>query len=821
MIDDLLQDLKLSFRRLIRDRGFTLTALLTLGVCLGAATAIFTVLNAVLLRPLPFTDSERVVSIYNSYPGAGVERGDNSVPNYFDRQAALPAVGRLAMYRSRGVTLGGEASVERVPAYTVTTTFFELIGTPPQRGRWLRAEDGEVGSERKVVLSHALWQRLFAGRDSAIGQDLRINGVPFTVIGVMPRDFHFVDADTQLWIPAAFTAADRGDDRRHSNSWSMIGRLAPGATLEQVQEQLDAVNARLLEQFPTMKQALIDVGYRSVVAPLRDELVREVKPALYLLWGGVLCVLLIGSINLTNLSLVRANARSKEFGTRRSLGATRGRILRQGVTETLLLTVTGGALALLLARFALAAMASFGLTELPRGAEIRLDATVLLLLTAASGALGLIIGGAPLVGMLRMNLGRVLREEGRGGTSGRAARRARRALVTAQVAFAFTLLVVAGVLAASFREILRVEPGFEPRGVLTARVSLPAARYTDEASLARFAERLLEASRRSPGVQAAGVTTSIPFGNDYSDSVILPEGYRQVPGEALISPNQLAVSDGYLETLRARLIAGRFFGAGDSATTLRVAIVDQRLAARFWPDQDPIGRRMYLLDDPKDLMPGPDTVFVTVVGVVGDMKLRGPVDNDGRVGSYFFPFAQAPERSFGVALRTDGAPEALLGDLRRHVAALDGELPVFDARPLDQRKDAALLGRRVPMLLALAFAGVALFLAGVGVYGVLAVQVGQRTREIGIRMALGGTAESIARLIVGDSLRMMAFGLGLGFLVVAAVSRSLRGLLYEVGPMDLRVVAAVAVTLVAVALIAALGPARRARSVDPAKALSE
>ncbi len=265
----------------------------------------------------------------------------------------------------------------------------------------------------------------------------------------------------------------------------------------------------------------------------------------------------------------------------------------------------------------------------------------------------------------------------------------------------------------------------------------------------------------------------------------------------------------------------RFFGAGDSATALRVAIVDQRLAARFWPDQDPIGRRMYLLDDPKDLMPGPDTVFVTVVGVVGDMKLRGPVDNDGRVGSYFFPFAQAPERSFGIALRTDGAPETLLGDLRRQVAALDGELPVFDARPLHERKDAALLGRRVPMLLALAFAGVALFLAGVGVYGVLAVQVGQRTREIGIRMALGGTAESIARLIVGDSLKMMAFGLGLGFLGVAAVSRSLRGLLYEVGPMDLRVVAAVAVTLVAVALVAALGPARRARRVDPAKALSE
>jgi predicted permease len=821
MFDTLRQDLRIGFRRLLRDRGFTATATLTLAVCLGATTALFAILNTLLLKPLPFPDSDRVLAIYNSYPGAGVERGDNSVPNFYDRQAALTALADLAMYRNRGVTLGAEGSVERVPAFSVTSSFFDLLGVRPQRGRTFEAADGEVGNERKVVLSHALWQRLFAGRDAAVGEELRINGVSYTVIGVMPRDFHFVRADAALWIPAAFAPAERGDDRRHSNSWLMIGRLKPEATVGQVQEQLNALNARLLEQFPTMKQALIDVGYRTLVTPLRDDLVRSVRPALYLLWGGVLCVLAIGVINLTNLALVRAQARAKEVGTRRSLGATPGRIVGQAITETLLLTLVGGALALLLAHLALAGLQGFGLGDLPRGAEIGIDARVVGALLAATALLGLAIGGAPLLGLARMNLARALREESRGGTSSRAARRARGALATAQVAFAFTLLVVAGVLAVSFREVLRVEPGFETRGVLTARVSLPAARYTDEPAMAAFAERLLEASRRSPGVSAAGVTTSIPFGSDYSDSVILPEGYRQVPGESLVSPNQLAVSEGTLEALRARLVSGRFFRVSDTAQAPRVVIVDQRLAKRFWPDQDAVGRRMYLLDDPQNLMPGPNTVFVTVVGVVGDMKLRGLVDDDGRVGSYFFPFAQAPERSFGVVLRTDAEPTALLADLRRQVTSLDPELPVFDARPLDERKDGVLLGRRVPMLLALAFAAVALFLAGLGVYGVLAVQVGQRTREIGIRMALGGTAGSISKMVVGESLKMMAAGLILGFAGVAAVSKALRGLLYEVGPMDLRVLAGVGALLGAIALLAAWGPARRARTVDPARALAD
>ena len=818
---NVLQDLQFGNRLLWKDKGFTLTTLLTLAVCIGANAAIFSVVHSVLLRPLPFPESDRVVLAYNSYPRAGVIRGASGVPDYYDRLRDVTAFEQIALYRDRGMTLGGEGSASRIEATAVTPSFFPLLRARALRGRVFRPEEGEIGGEHKVILSYASWQRLFAGSDTAVGKDLRINGVPYAIVGVMPADFLFLRAGTQLWVPLAFTAKEKADESRHSNNWSMIGRLRPGATIQQAQQQIDALNARNLERFPAMRQALIDVGFHTVAVPLQEDLVRTLRPVLYLLWGGVVCVLLIGCVNIANLALVRSSGRIKELATRQSLGASHLRIARQLLIESTLLTVAGGVGGVLLGRWLLGFLSLLDLDDLPRGSEIHMDAVVVAAMLGLAVLIGLVVGIVPVVTLLRANLNALLRDEGRGGTSGQGARRGRRALVTAQFAFAFILLVCAGLLAVSFRQVLAVHPGFEPDGVLTAMISLPATRYKTDTELQAFAARALEATRRLPGVQSAGITSSIPFGGNYSDSVIFPEGYViGKGGESAISPSQLAVSDGYMETMRTRLLRGRLFDAGDTAQAPKRVIVDARLARRFWPDHDPIGRRMYMPTDAQHLTPGPKTQYLTVVGVVDDVKLTGLVEADGRFGAYYFPYAQSPENGFALAVRSTRDPLLLTAAIRRVVAGIDPELPVFSVKTMNERMQEALVSRRVPLLLALGFAAVALFLSAVGVYGVLAYQVAQRTREIGIRMALGGTARTIARLVLAESARMLALGLAVGVAGAFVASRAMRNLLYGVQPMDPLVLAMVAAVLTAVALVAAAVPARRAQQIDPAVALA-
>jgi predicted permease len=816
-----LQDLQFGNRLLWKDKGFTLTTLLTLAVCIGANAAIFSVVHSVLLRPLPFPESDRVVLAYNSYPRAGVIRGESGVPDYYDRLRDVNAFEQIALYQRRGLTLGGEGTASRIQATAVTPSFFPLLRARALRGRVFRPEEGEIGGEHKVILSYASWQRLFAGSDTAVGKDLRINGVPYSIVGVMPADFLFLRADTQLWIPLAFTAKQKADESRHSNNWSMIGRLRPGATVQQAQQQIDALNARNLERFPAMRQALIDAGFHTVAVPLQEDLVRTLRPVLYLLWGGVVCVLLIGCVNITNLALVRSSGRIKELATRQSLGASHLRIARQLLLESTLLTVAGGLGGVLLGRWLLGFLSHLDMDDLPRGSEIHMDAVVVAAMLGLAALIGFVVGIVPVITLLRVNLNALLRNEGRGGTSGHGARRARRALVTAQFAFAFILLVCAGLLAVSFRQVLVVHPGFEPDGVLTAMISLPAPHYKTDVELQAFAARALEATRRLPGVQSAGITTAIPFGGHYSDSVIFPEGYViGKGGESAISPSQLAVSEGYLETMHTRLLRGRLFNAGDTAPAPKRVIVDARLAQRFWPDLDPIGRRMYQPVDAQHLTPGPKTQYLTVVGVVDDVKLTGLVEPDGRFGAYYFPYAQSPDNGFALAVRSSRDPLLLTAAIRRVVAAIDPELPVFSVKTMNERMQEALVSRRVPLLLALGFAAVALFLSAVGVYGVLAYQVAQRTREIGIRMALGSTARAISSLVLADSARMLALGLGIGMVGTFVASRAMRNLLYGVQPMDPVVLAVVAAVLTGVALVAAAVPARRAQQIDPAVALA-
>jgi putative ABC transport system permease protein len=820
-----LQDLRFAARLLLKQKGFAITAILTLAACIGANATIFSVVNAVLLRALPFPDAGQLVTIMNSYPKAGVERSSNGVPDYFDRRRETDVFEEQALYRQRGQTIGTETQPERVQSFQVTPSIFRVLRAEPHRGRLLTDADGEVGQERKVVLSHSIWQRLFAGRDDAIGKDVRVNGVPHTIVGVLPEDFLFLTREPELWIPVAFAPADKADDRRHSNNWQMIARLKPGRTVAQAQAQLDALNARNMERFPQFKEILINAGFNTKAVSTQADLVRDVRATLFLLWGGVVFVLLIGCVNMTNLMLVRSSARLKELATRHALGADRGRLARQLLTETTLLTITGAIIGLAGAAWALELLLAGPLAELPRAAEIGLDGQVIAFTIALAFAVGIVISLIPIATVHRMNLGQAIREEGRSGTAGRGARIVRRVLVASQVAFAFMLLIAAGLLLASFRRVLEVDPGFRTDHVLTGNVNLPTSRYKDDAALRTFMSRAIERIRGLPGVVNAGATSTIPFGGSNNDSVILAEGYQMKPGESLISPNSILATPGYFETLQVPLIAGRFFNDGDTETSPRVIIIDEQLANRFWPGTSPIGRRMWQPQDVKEFTtgPGPTARFYTVVGVVKRVSIGGLVASadDSRIGAYYFPYAQNPDTFMTFAIRTAAEPTALTAAVRREIASIDPEMPFYSPRTIEALRDLSLTNRRTPMMLAVAFGAVALFLAAVGIYGVLAYQVTQRTREMGIRMALGSDAGGIFRLVIREGALLVAAGFVLGVLGGFALRTSIASQLYEVQPMDPLVIALVAGVLGVVGLIACAVPARRAARIDPLVALTE
>jgi predicted permease len=816
----MLNDLRLAIRLLVKDRSFAITALLTLAVATGANTAIFSIVRSVLLKPLPVPDSNRIVLIYNSYPNAGAPKAEAAVPDYFDRLAGADAFEEQALYRRQGLTLGAAGSAERLTAVRATPSFFRLVQASPSVGRIFTEQEGEEGKDRSVLLSHAFWQRQFGGKTDVLGRELRMNGVQYLVVGVLPADFKFLWNDIDVWVPAAFTVKEKSDDSRHSNNWQMIGRLKRGATIAQAQQQIDAINARNDERFPQFRKLLKDVGFASFVVGLQDEVVREVRPVLYLLWGGVLFVLLIGCVNIANLVVVRSTARSREMATRHAIGANLGRLSRQVITETTLLSVTGGVLGVLLGWWGLRAIGSLELDDLPRGHEIALDWVSAAVVLGTAIGVGLIIGVVPAARLFRMNLNSALREEGRGGTSGRGTNLLRRGLATAQVAIAMVLLVGAGLMLASFSAVLRLDPGFRPEGVVTASITLPQAKYAEDPSIVSFTSRALDALRALPGVERAAFTSSLPFTGDRSSSVILAEGYVMKEGESLISPLQTTVSEGYFEAMGIPVVRGRSFDRRDTPESPKTIIVDERLAAKFWPGQDPIGRRMYQPENPSDLLKiGPDTKFLTVVGVVRNVQITDPGAPFSPVGAYYYPITQQPERGLFAVLQARGDTESVTADLRRAITQVDPEMPVYGVRTMLARMDQGLIGRRLPMLVAIAFGVVALLLSAIGIYGVLAYGVSQRRREIGIRLALGSSAREVFSLVFSEGAKIVSVGLLLGVAGAYGVGQAMTSQLFEVRPHDPWVIGGVVVLLSAVALIATFVPARRAARVSPVEVL--
>ena len=820
-MERLLQDIRFAARLLWKDRGFATTALLTLGICIGANAAIFAIVNSVLLRPLPVPQPEGLVVLYNLYPRAGVDRGSSGVTDYYDRLRETDAFEELALYQIRGQTVGGETDPQRLSGMAARPSLFRLLRATPLRGRVFREEEGELGHDREVILSYALWQQVFGGSDTAIGRELRVNGDPHTIVGVMPASFYFMDPDVRLWTPLTFTAQQKSDEARHSNSYTMIGRLKPGATVPHAQQQVDALNARNLDRFPEMKEILINAGFHSVVAPLQLDLVRDVKPTLLLLWGAVLFVLAIGAVNITNLVLIRSSSRMRELATRHALGAALSRLTRQLLTETVLLTVLGGLAGIAFGYASLGLLGGSGLDSLPRSNEIRMDPAAIAFALALALAVGVLVGLVPVFNLRHMNLNQAFREEGRSGTTGRGARAFRRLLVASQVAFAFMLLIGAGLLLASFQRVLAVNPGFKPANVLTARVSPPGSRYAGDAELRVFWGRLLERVRATPGITSVGLTSNIPFGGSFNDSVILAEGYQMAPGESLISPYRVSITPGYLEALTVPLRSGRLFTESDTENAPPVAIVDERLARKFWRGSNPIGRRIFQPGSAKNIMgTDKDTRWITVVGVVGDTKTGGLAADEG-VGTYYFPLRQATERAMTLTIKTPGDQVSVATALRGQLRALDPELPLYSVRTMNERLSESLADRRTPMVLAVIFAVVALFLAAIGIYGVLAYQVSQRTKEIGIRIALGSGTRGIFTLILREGMTMLAAGLVAGLAGSFGIRRAMEAQLYGISAMDPLVLGAVAVMLGMVALAACTVPARRAARIDPMAALTD
>ncbi len=818
-MDAFLLDLKYAVRSLWRAKGFAATVLLTFAICIAANTALFAIVNSVVLRPLPLPEANSILLMSNEYPKAGVVGlNGSSSGDYFDRLKEITAFESQAEFRQRDQTVEVNELPQRVHAMAVTPSWFTLLRVTPALGRPFLEEEGEVGREQEVILSHGLWEQLYAGDTSAIGRDLRVSGQPFKIVGVMPANFDFIDPEVRLWMPIAFTAEEK--TQHHSNNWTYIGRLKPGATLEQAQAQVDALNNENLERFPQFKEILINAGFHTVVKPLQDILTEGVKKTLYLLWGGAILVLLIGGLNIANLALTRLSLRRKEMATRIALGAGRLQLMRQLILENVGLALLGGVGGIVLGAGLLRTLSVVGLEHMPRAGEVHMDATVILVSLGLSVAAGLFVGLFPLVSASKIGINDALHEDSRTGTTGKKTRSVRQLLVAAQIGFAFALLMGAALFLTSFRRLLQVDPGFRPEGVVTASVSLPRSKYAKPEDWRGFLNRALPAVRAIPGVTKAGATDVIPLSGNHNDEVILAEGYQMKPGESIISPFRMDISPGYFEAMGISMIKGRSFDERDNGTAPLVVIVDEQLAQHFWPNSDPVGRRMYLPGNPQDILKVDEhTTWLTVIGVVRNLRYEHLEDKGGSAGAYYRPIEQEPDNTFSFALKAAGNTDSAVRALRAEIFRFDPDLAVFDVHSMSERIDLSLAARKTSMLLANAFGGVALFLAMLGIYGVLAYLVAQRTREIGIRVALGSSRGSILKMVLREGLELVVVGLVLGIIAAVSMQRAVASEIYGVRALDPLVLVSVMAVLAIVALAACAVPARRAMRVDPIIAL--
>lgn len=802
------QDLSYGVHKLWKNPGFTLIALLALALGIGANTFIFSVVNALLLRPLPFPNSERITSILAKNPGNGVLFSSYSLPNYEDirdRNQVFEQV--AAIYLSTEFLRSGD-DPERLRGAYVSAELFPLLGVNPLLGRTFSTEEERSGSGGLIVISHDLWLRRFNGDPKIINQNLLIGSQSRTVLGVMPEGFKFPVGARQVdfWLPLIANIPPPARAARGAVYLGLFARLKPNLSLAQAQAEMNTIANDLTKQYPA-----VNTGLNIVPVSTHERLVGKIRPALLVLLGAVALVLLIACANVANLLLVRASVRQKEIAIRTAIGATRWRVVRQLLTESLLLSSLGGAAGVLLAFWAIELLISSNPANLPRVAEIGIDRHVLLFTIGLTTLTGIFFGLAPALQASRTDLNESLKDAMRESSGGIKRNRTRSALVISEIALSLILLVGATLLFQSLRRILAVSPGFEPNNVLTADVSVSSEKYPEPAQRAAFYREALERIAALPGVESAGIVYPLPLGGSFESYTFDVAGQPPFPPGQQPTADRRVISADYFRTMSTPVNKGRSFGTQDHATAPAVMIVNDTFARRFFPGEEVIGKR---------IIPGEGRQPVTreIVGVVGDVRHEA-LDVEPSP-EYYIPYQQASVEDVTVVARTTGGnPTTIAGSVRDVIRSVDKQQPVYNIRPMTQLLSESVAQRRFNVVLLGGFALVALVLAGIGIYGVMSYSVAQRTREIGVRIALGARSRDVLKLVLAHALGLTAIGLALGLIGAFALTRFLVTLLFEVRPTDLTTFAVVSIVLGAVAIAACLIPARRATKVDPLVAL--
>jgi predicted permease len=810
------QDIRFAVRSLSKQPWFTLAAVLSLAIGIGANTSIFSVANALLFRPLPYDSPDRLVIVWNRSPGLGITQDWFSTAQYFDIKTGHHGFEELAIAIGGNYNLTGQGNPERVGAIRVSSNLFSMLGVHPALGRLLMPDEDSPGRASTAILADGMWARRFGRDPHIVGRSVTINGQTYEVIGVLPQSFSLsqetlplLDGTEQadIFLPLPLAAA--ASQVRDHEDYNIIGKLKPGISVSQGQAEMDIITARLRSQFPENYPA--NGGLTFSIVPLLEQVVGNVRRSLWVLLGSVGFVLLIACANVANLMLSRALARQQEIAVRTALGATRWHIVRQLLTESLLISLCGGLLGILICLLSVKGIHIFGTKSIPRLQDVAIDGRVLLFTVLLSFSSGILFGLVPALRVSRLDLNSTLKDASRGsaGTSAVWGRgnNFRRLLVISELALSVVLLIGAGLLIRSFARLQDVPPGFNARGVLTFDLTMTGRRYSDKHAILNTYRELWERLEHSPGAIAAGGVTSLPLSAAFAWTPITVEGRTPLPGEKFLNADERVVGGRYFEAMEIPLRRGRFFKDEDDTTRPIAVIVDEYMAEQLWPGQDPIGKRIHIVE-----LPSKDP-WQTVVGVVGRVK-QDSLDSNPRI-AFYLAHTQFPARAMTVAFRGRTSPEALLSASRNELRNLDPDLPMYYVRTMEQRVDESLARRRFSMLLLGVFASIALALATIGIYGVMAYLVNQGTRELGIRIALGASPRNILDLVVRQGMALAFAGVTLGLATSFLLTQLIRSLLFGVRATDPITFAGISFLLAIITLLACYIPAQRAARIDP------
>jgi putative ABC transport system permease protein len=798
-METFIQDLRYGVRVLLKSPGFTATAIIALALGIGANTAVFSVVNTVLLKPLPYKNSDRLILMFGASLETGQVSGSVSPPDFVDYRQQNTTLERLAAVTGASFSLTGGGEPERIQSARVSEGFFETFGIDPLYGRTFTSEEEQAGRDQVVILGNGIWQRRFGADPSLLGQTIMLNDKSYTVVGIMPQGFQY-PRDVELWVPFAFGIPQTSVRRFHY--LRPVGLLKPGVSLQQAQSDFTSIARRLSEQYPDSNR-----DYGAGLVSMTERVVGDMRQPLWILSGAVGFVLLIACANVANLLLARASARQKEIAIRSALGASRGRVTRQLLTESLLLSLGGGALGLLVAWWGVEALVALSSDNIPRVKEVGIDGRVLGFTMLVSLLTGVVFGLIPAIHASRTDLNETLKEGGRSAATA-LGQWARRALVVFEVAIALFVLIGAGLMIKSFMRLSEVDPGFKPENVLTMQVALTQGKYPEAAQRVNFFRQMIHRLEALPGVQAVGTISELPMSGQNNDTRFSIEGRAADPANQTYANARVASPD-YFDALGIPLLKGRYFSEADSETAPHVVIISESFAREFFPDEDPIGRHISI--DQGEQWKG------EIIGVVGNIRHRGLSSEPWR--EMYVSQYQIPTGSMNLVVRAATDPTRLTAAIKGEVQAMDRDVPIYTIRTMENLVSESVAQPRFRTLLLAIFAAVALVLAAVGIYGVMSYYVTQRTHEIGVRMALGASSRDVMRLVVGHGMALAIAGVGIGLAGSFLLTRLMASLLYQVSASDPATFVAISIMLTAVALLASYIPARRATKVDPMVAL--